>query len=414
MAAPHPSNFDVATAMPAGADLPSAQSACSGTDASPLELRRLDDFGAAADFVARLGPDCLCLPYNSLTWTEAYATTLGSASGHEPVLAGLWLGGIPVAFIPFECVSRGRLKILRFLGQDRINQSTGVWRRGMAGMVAPHDMQVQLRRLGKEVGADLAELANMPAVIDGTPNPIAVGFGVSSPSPVFQGTLSDDFDSLFRSAYKRESRRKLQKKTKALIAAGDYQIVLAATDDQIDHGLDTFIQQRQIRAADTGIPNVFVGSDNRAFLKKLLTPAQAGAPATLQIWWLECAGKIRATSLTSKYGHTLYGYGNSIAHDELTTFSPGIVLYNAIIADACADPALTHIDLGLGDERYKRSWSKPVALSDHLMPLTLPGHLATRLHLAKQALKGKIRSSERLWQLVRWIRRTKARSGKCT
>ncbi|WP_417684217.1 GNAT family N-acetyltransferase [Roseibium sp.] len=378
-------------------------------EAASLSVKRLADFKAAEEFISRLENPVGLLPYHTPAWMKAYASTLGSE--RAAVLASLWLGDQPAALLPLEQVSRGQVSWLRFLGQDRGNQFTGVWDRTALEKISPSDLSNQLLDLGRSINADMIQLANTPERLDGLPLPFALCRRVASPSPVYQGKLSDDFDSLFRSAVKKDSRKKLLKKQKALEAAGEYEIVRAQTDEQIARGLATFILQRTSRAAQTGIPNVFCDGENTAFLEQLLKPSEDDAQPCLELWWLECGGKIRATYLCARSEGTLYGYSNSIAHDEMMAHSPGVVLLKEIIAISCADPAMTDIDLGLGDERYKHAWAQPVPLCEHLKAVTFKGRVAALAQRTRQDIKGRIRSSRTLWQLVRRLRKVLAQKG---
>lgn len=374
-----------------------------------LRLERLEDFSAARQFVDALGPGRHSLPYHEISWIEAWQNTKGKVEGCEPVLIAGYKADRPAFFLPLALEKHNGLKSLCFLGHNRANQATGSWHSGAIAAVRPESLRTSISKLGRSLGADLIHLGNMPKCLDGGQNPLLFGTLVNSPSPVFTGALADDFDALFQSSHSKASRKKLLKKQKELEASGDYMIHCAATGAEIERGLEAFLLQRSVRAAATGIPNVFTGDTERTFLETLLAAGAAGDDSGLSLWWLECAGSIRATYLCTRSNGTLIGYANSISHDDMTAHSPGVVLLKEIIARACADPALTHLDLGLGDERYKRSWTSSVPLFDCNVPLTVKGRLAAGLSGLKQTVKAKIRDSDRLWPLVRRLRGLRAR-----
>jgi len=374
-----------------------------------LRLARLDDFASASDFIAQLGEDRFTLPYHETSWIEAWQTSFGEIERCEPVLVAGFLDEQATFFLPLALQKKGPLCVLGFLGQNKANQSTGLWRRSAVDAVEPAVLRRHLSALGKTLEADLLQLANLPEHLGESPNPLCLGELVQSPSPVFIGPLSADFDDLFRTSHSKAARKKLAKKQKSLEAADNFQIVCAATDAEITRGLAAFLEQRAVRAAATGIPNVFTGEKEKLFLETLLKSGQHQEETGLTLWWLECEGEIRATYLSCLSGDRLIGYANSISHDDMTAHSPGVVLLKEIIARACADPGLHCLDLGLGDERYKRSWSEAVALFDSYTPLTLKGKMAFFAFSKKQALKARIRKSEALWPLVRKMRALKAR-----
>jgi CelD/BcsL family acetyltransferase involved in cellulose biosynthesis len=374
-----------------------------------LRLERLESFSAAQQFVEALGPERHSLPYHEITWINAWQSTKGVVEGCEPVLIAGYNGDRPAFFLPLALEKQSGLTNLCFLGHNRANQATGSWQLDAISTVSPASLRGAISTLGRALGADLIYLANMPEHLNGGHNPLLFGALVNSPSPVFTGELSDDFEALFLSTHSKASRKKLLKKQKALEAAGGYAIHCAGTAEEIERGLEAFLEQRAVRASATGIPNVFTGDIERAFLETLLAAGAEGDNSGLKLWWLECSGSIRATYLCIRTNDTLVGYANSIAHDDMTVHSPGVVLLKEIIAQACADPTLKRLDLGLGDERYKRSWTAAVPLFDCNVPLTARGRLAAWLSGLKQTAKAKIRDSDRLWPLVRRLRRLRTR-----
>ncbi|MEJ8476152.1 GNAT family N-acetyltransferase [Roseibium algae] len=376
-----------------------------------IRLEQLRDLAAAKEFVRSLGPCPIDLPYHTTAWLEAWQSNLGDLEGCKPVLlAGLGSAG-PACFLPLGLEQRGSLKVLSFLGHNRGNQATGIWATGSVKHVETSALRDQLAEIARDLGADLIQLANMPSEIDGIANPLLADKLVPSPSPVFVGKLNIDFDVLYRETHSKASRKKLTKKQITLEASGEYQITAAKTPEQIARGLEAFLAQRAVRAAATGIPNVFVGPQEKTFLQNLLSAEGNDSMPSLKLWWLECAGSIRATYLCSRTQDTLIGYANSISHDDMTPHSPGVVLLKEIICRACADPTLKKLDLGLGDERYKRSWTAPCPLVDSNRALSLKGALALHVFTVKQTLKAHIRDSEKLWPLVKKMRALRARLG---
>jgi CelD/BcsL family acetyltransferase involved in cellulose biosynthesis len=94
------------------------------------------------------------------------------------------------------------------------------------------------------------------------------------------------------------------------------------------------------------------------------------------------------------------GYFSSISLDELTAISPGeMLLY--LVAEQCATEGMAYIDLGAGDERYKRSWcDMRIGMFDVIMPTSLAGvPFAAASRLANTG-KRIIRESPQLWSAV--------------
>ncbi len=88
--------------------------------------------------------------------------------------------------------------------------------------------------------------------------------------------------------------------------------------------------------------------------------------------------------------------------------SPGLVLIREIIEQICADPEVSVLDLGLGEERYKTGWTSPEELCDSRIAVSAKGKIYAGAQVAKTRLKATIRNSDRLWSLVRKIRTMRA------
>lgn len=346
-------------------------------------------------------------PYQSLDWLRAWTETLGRQLKVEPVLVAWRRQGRTQAILPLGLERTAGIKTLAFLGHQHGNQNTGIWDRAFYDSVDASEMSMLLRKVCADVGADLLKLENVPATWHGRPHPLVFEGAAPSPSPIFTRRLGNDFEALFRDTHSKSSRKNLLRKERHLQAAGDFRIAKAAEPWEIKNGLATFLEQRELRARESGVPNAFATPAARSFLARQLGLDDT-IPASLDLWYLETGGAIRATYLCAEQGDTIYAYSNSIAHDDMLPNSPGLVLIKEIIARACADERIQVLDLGLGDERYKTSWAEPVPLADSLLAVTAKG--ALKLKIVTTALKAKtmIRNSDILWPAVKRLRKWKA------
>ena len=89
------------------------------------------------------------------------------------------------------------------------------------------------------------------------------------------------------------------------------------------------------------------------------------------------------------------------------TIAIGDLLLNAVIADASALGA-SSFDFGLGAERYKTAWADKELLMDVEVPVSPRGKLASAAIQRLRQIKRRVRSSPKLWALVRRIRQLKA------
>ncbi|MTI04840.1 GNAT family N-acetyltransferase [Roseibium denhamense] len=320
-----------------------------------------------------------------------------------PVLAAVACAGKPLAFLPFSLKSRLGIKELSCLGHEDGNHYQGIWDEDALPAFDRQAVLDILSRLAKEVRADLISLQNVPDVLLGRPHPLVLERSTVSPNPVFARDLPTDFEQFFKETHTKSARKNLLRKERHLAASGDLKIIKASSLEDMDAGLAAFLDQRAIRARETGIPNAFGTAPSQRFLGQLA--GLEGAPRSMDIWWLETNGVIRATYLCHEHRGCLYAYSNSVAHDETLPHSPGLVLLKQLVAYACASKHLHRLDLGLGQERYKAGWAEPVTLKNSVLPITLRGQAWAWIELQKIRLKASIRSSAVLWLMIRRLRK---------
>ncbi|MCK7615896.1 GNAT family N-acetyltransferase [Roseibium sediminicola] len=316
-----------------------------------------------------------------------------------------------VVVLPLGLERSASIGTLSFLGHQHGNQNTGLWDKDMYHEVTSDQITAFLTGICDQTGADLLKLENVPHTWHGRPHPLVLADATASPSPVFRRTLGGDFEQLFQQGHSKSSRKNLLRKERHLQAAGEYRIRKAETPVEIKRGLDAFLEQRAVRAGESGIPNVFDTPAAQAFLARLLGIAgevPEHQPRLMELWYLETGGAIRATYLCVDQGGTRFAYSNSIAHDNMLPNSPGLVLIKDIIDQACSDPDLDTIDLGLGEERYKTGWADPVPLCDSLKAVTWKGSVKLAVEKARLRAKATVRNSPVLWPLVRRLRKWKA------
>lgn len=416
---------------PAGHSSPKAPSTVDLPQASAapgLAVVQLPDLAAYAETYRLLregsgGPHpSVDFAYQTPGWIESWLETLGKESETVPLFLSLRQGDRTVLLLPLGLRrSRGAM-VAQFLGQPNANQNVGVWDRAFLSMADPQALSAEiaraLRPALKAAGVDLLHLANTPEAFDGCPLALPGTTRLASMNPVFRAALDRDFDTLYRDAFSKSSRKTLQRKEKALQEAGAFRVFEAQTSEEVTAALEVFQTQRQARADLTGIPNAFGSEAGKAFLRRLTTQAATGVDGPepkaqhsplLSLWCLEAAGAVRATYLCAQHDRTLVGYTNSIAHDDLTARSPGVVLLKEMLSQVIGAGRYATLDLGLGDERYKHGWSTPQPLHDLFLPVTRRGQIALGALLMVSRTKTFIRSTPLLWALVRKARNWKAR-----
>ncbi|MBO6755988.1 MAG: GNAT family N-acetyltransferase [Roseibium sp.] len=379
-------------------------------DMSMIDVQILSGLEDAEPMWQSLEVDGIGGPYQTFRWCKAWCDTIGTRDRAEPVIVIGTIAQRPVFILPLVKRRRFAVTMLSFLGSEVANQNTGLWLPQAYAAVPPGALGALLQKACDEAGADVMFLENLPESWAGRAHPLVQARSQPSPSSVFQRALDRPFDQLFVQTHSKSTRRKLKRKRKLLGEAGGFRAFKATTQDEVRLGLDAFLHQRKVRAVTSGIPSGFSDKAKQAFLADLsrIDAAATHPSASLDIWILEAGGAIQATYLSVTYRGTLTGYATSVGNTELTAHSPAIILINHIVEAACADPEVEVFDFGLGDERYKRSWTSPVTLRDAFLPATLKGRAAVAALQLRQTVKASIRGSETIWSLVRKARKWRA------
>lgn len=342
--------------------------------------------------------------YQRLDWLSPWQANVGVKLGHQPLIVSGYFHGRPAFLLPMALVP-GRLSLnLEWLGAVNGNQNPGLWCPEEFGAIRPPLLAAALRQAAQATQADRVHLINVPRIFAGQPHPLASLPHRASVSEVHIGPLDQDYDQLLRARHDRDSRRKLDKKLKALARLGPVTLSEPETPEEIIALLDVFVAQRDARARTAGVPNVFSDPGLKAAVLAALLGSGGRSPV-LQISALDVGGIPRATYVTGRSGSVLHGYANSIAGDESLPFSPGLVLLTMLIRRAAEDPGLTVLDLGLGDERYKHAWTDPEPLVNVDLAASTLGRLSLATAMAVCSVRRRLRASKLLWPLYRRLRR---------
>jgi CelD/BcsL family acetyltransferase involved in cellulose biosynthesis len=384
-----------------------------------LEAMRLDAMLESGEFVIRtlrdpaeareewlaLQDNAFGTLFTSHEWLASWFTHVGRTRGIEALIVVGDIDGRPAFLLPLAIMpaAKGLLRVGRFLGDFHGNQNSGLWRKDILAGIHGHSLHKALVKVGREHGIDLFDLKYVPAEIDGRIHPLVDRHAIESLNAIHALTLESDFETVYRNRRSSSARKKLRVKEKRLGELGALACRKASDPETALHFLETLVAQRSARRANQGIPNVFEPADVRAFLADQLVSSLSEGSQRVTIHALEAGGRIRATYICGMQFGRYHAYTNSIDED-VAACSPGDVLLNHVIADACRQGA-TSFDFGLGAERYKTAWADKEILMDVEIPVTRKGRLAQGAIRQLRRLKRHVRNTPALWQMVRVLRR---------
>lgn len=290
------------------------------------------------------GPQVFC------TWEWAQAIVHAYATSVKPLLLTAYREEqlVGVVALTYE-ESRNRASFLAGSTADYCDFVSGPEDREQFVVLA---MQ-ELRRLGvREVF-----LANLPADSLSAQalrsNRRQIGFSTFMRPAYLCAQVPVDSDER-RNQTRRSARAKLRRMRNA---AGDADFVVQHATDwrEIESELSEFTRAHVQRFLTAGRISNLIRAERRAFLvelARLLSPQEWFTFSTLQR-----GGRTIAWNYGFRFAGNWFWY--QPAFDiEASHLSPGSYLLCEILEQACKDPRIQNVDLGLGDEEYKQRYSK--------------------------------------------------------
>ena len=357
-----------------------------------VEVHRSLD--AVADAWAELERVAPCSIYQTRRWLDPWLDTLGQKAGVSPwlVLARM-ADGRPSALLPLGTRRHGPVKVAAWLGGKDSNAAMALLRPGAGWDGAA------VRRLLDEAAAgpgrpDVFALTNQPLAWDGHANPMAALPHRASPSAAYGLRLGRDGQALLAASLSKETRKKLRKKEARLAAMGPLTYRVALGADARRDVLDAFLAQKTARLRGKGLRSEFEAPEMRAFIE--------AAAEGVELHSLAVGERIVAVYGGAAHGGWWSGMFNSFDADEaVARSSPGDLLLMRVIARAC-ERGLHHLDLGIGEARYKETFcDMPIPLFDAMVPVTARGHAYAAFATLRQDVKRRIKRDDRLLALAR-------------
>ncbi len=373
--------------------------------AERLDLTVTDRIASVKDDWDALDKESNSTVYQRYEWVRASLETLDMGEKRSAFVVCGRLDGKPAFLLPLA-ISGGFVSCLTWAGGNHSNFNIGLYSQEFLRQVTDEEFALIMDRvLGLIPGFGYMKLCCQPEFWDGARNPMASLPHQRSMNKAFVMDLSGGFNALLARGNAKRKRKKFRSQVKAAEAAGGYRMMIATSLCESEHILQAFLEQKSERLRSQGKTDVFASQHARDFLQKLARISLLQNEPLLKLFALEIGGKIRAVFAAGQKGSGLSGYFSSISHDELTSISPGEML-TWMMAEHCAANGITQIDLGAGDERYKRSWcDQEVELFDVIASNSLFGAPFATAWKAINAAKRHIRENPKLWGAVGTLRK---------
>ena len=347
----------------------------------------------------RLGTSCV---YQNFDWVSiAYAT---QEKHNTPLIL---LGEIDsvAQFIIALVVENSFPKVVRWPGNTHANICNGIFSHEyLAASTSKHTREIVSAIRNAVPGICILRLGNQLPTLGGHPNPLLSLSHQPSFNIMYDMDLKDGMDAILDAGNGKRKRKLFRKQVREAEKLGGHALVVPETDEAIRTCLDDFYLQKSMRFQELGVRDVFEPPETREFLYALATAPEKNGIKPLKFYELKVGGKTRALYGCAAFGSYCQAWVNCVTYDDFSSQSPGeMVLY--LLIEKLIEDGFTHFDLGVGTERYKKSWCKThVNLLEVLEPLSPAAWPIVLGIKAKTMLKAKVRNSETLWPKVKKLR----------
>ncbi|MEZ5872651.1 MAG: GNAT family N-acetyltransferase [Nitratireductor sp.] len=388
-----------------------------GTEDSPDSVRlaeRLDisvsDRIESAEGIWRaLEAEGTASVYQRYEWTQASLSTIESEEHRSPFIVTGTIEGRPAFLLPLA-VKGGYIRKLSWIGGSHVNFSMGLFSREFLDSVQPGDMARIMQRVCRMVpGVGYVKLCCQPENWRGHDNPMLDLPHQRAMNPAFMMTLNEGFDAALARGNAKRKRKKFRQQCRIADDAGGWKFLVPTDVDGISRLLDIFIEQKSRRLREKGITDIFGDRKAQRFLLRLAMKSLRMEEPLLQFYGLEINGKVRAVFGGGVHQRHLSGYFSSISTDEFTAMSPGEMLLWLTAEHAC-NQGMACLDLGGGDERYKRSWcDTEIGMFDVILPVSSAGYPFVAASRLANWSKRLIRENTYAWRVVGILRQARSR-----
>ncbi|MDJ0614630.1 MAG: GNAT family N-acetyltransferase [Rhizobiaceae bacterium] len=345
------------------------------------------------------GTSCI---YQDFDWVSiAYRT---QEKAHKPLILYGELSGKPQFIVPLV-IEEGFPKTVRWPGNTHSNICSGIFSvEYLQTHTHAHTQKIVAAIRNEVSGVAVLNLRNQLPTLGGHPNPLLTLPNQPSMSIMYDMDLRGGLDPILDAGNGKRKRKLFRRQVRVATEMGGHELVIPKTDEEIRACLDDFYEQKTQRFSELGVKDVFAPAETREFLYELATAPKRDGIKLLDFFELKVGGKTRALYGCAIYGDYCQAWVNSVTYDDFADLSPGeMVLYMMI--ERLIEDGFSRFDLGVGTERYKKSWCKTsVNLVDVMLPLSASAWPIVASIKSKAAVKAKIRNSETLWPKVKKLR----------
>ena len=343
--------------------------------------------------------------YQRLDWVRSIATHLTGPLADQLALVEVidQHRGETILLLPFALKRRFGVRILGWLDCGVCDYAAPLVDRGVE--LSDEDAaEIWALVLSMLPAVDLIDIRQVPAEVDGVPNPLILlpqcrettleAFGVA---------LDGDPHTQIRRLMGPKGYRHVNRQIAKLSERGTVRLIEPASASEAEALFSTMIDQRRRRFRDIGRFDILNNPAVEAFyLDMALRSLRDGGP--VKLFGMAVGDQIIATTYMLVHGGRMHGIILSIGSAEWSGSSPGFVIAVKMIEWAAAR-RLSYFDMTVGSLPYKsRLGGKARALYRLLEPRSPVGRLAASTLLVAAQSAAWLQEHPRLYRMLRAAR----------
>lgn len=367
--------------------------------ANTSSLQLYDSFEAAEQIWRGLEAEGTGSVYQRFDWCKTWFETFHSlerpGDSASPLIVVSTVNNRPALLLPLysQAVLLGIRRAL-FMGDKHANvrvplmSNDPVLRAALLEQAQGGNLIELIGNALKDGGhADHLALENMPKDYAGDANPLTFGDCKAGMTPLFVGELDEDFQALMAERRPLSSQRKQRKRIRMLEAIGDISFNAIEDASTLDGTLDVLFQQKAVRLDNAQVRNAFDDANNEAFIRRLAHQSLAHGNQLLDLYALTVNGEtIAVTGGGLQNGRYSIAINSMSNEPRYAACSPGKITVDMEVEAFCAE-GFQWLDIGMGENPYKRMWCSQVDLYHVCRALTPKGKVLVMLSRSISELK---------------------------
>lgn len=343
--------------------------------------------------------------YQSYDWVNIACKTFESKNTPF-IVSGKDKSGLQ--FILPMVIEEGFIKTLRWIGGSHANICSGMYSKNFLEKADKNIIEETFKLISASLGGIvIANLNNQPLELSSRPNPLLHLPHQASVNIMYDIDLTLGMDGILDSGSGKRKRKLWRKQNRVAEKMGGFELVIPQTKEDITQALKEFKTFKAARFKDLGIKDIFAEDESINFLIQLAHQPMKDDIQQFRIFQLKIGGETRAIYAVGIFGDYCQAYVNAVKYDEFAEQSPGEMIMYAMLENLI-EQGYKKLDMGVGNERYKRSWCPGQHdLFDTIRPMTPIAIPFNRLLQIKNNAKRYVRNNEKIWSIFKKLRKIK-------